>query len=153
MRAKYMTDATAAEQKPHGTENRFERVDVDQHRHNHCPANEDGNTVFQAVTPAPQPMTAPKDSQHNDARHKRGHIFESREESFDIVGICCVAITSMVIANANAASMKVSSRVIAMPRKRNPPSRGSASNSGGKPDVISCARSCICLRYYRNYQL
>jgi len=53
MRAKYMTDATAAEQKPHGTENRFERVDVDQ---------------------------------HNDARHKRGHIFESREESFDIVG-------------------------------------------------------------------
>ena len=41
--------------------------------------------------------------------------------------------------------MKVSSRVIAMPRKRNPPSRGSASNSGGKPDVISCARSSICL--------
>src|SRR5882762_7349793 len=33
-------------------------------------------------------------------------------------GICCVAITSMVIANANAASMKVSSRVIAMPRNR-----------------------------------
>jgi hypothetical protein len=90
-------------------------------------------------------MTAAKDSQHNDARHKRGHIFESREESFDIVGICCVAITSMVIANANAASMKVSSRVIAMPRKRNPPSRGSASNSRGKPDVISCARSSICL--------
>ncbi len=60
-------------------------------------------------------------------------------------GICCVAITSMVIANANAASMKVSSRVIAMPRKRNPPSRGSASKSGGKPDVISCARSFICL--------
>ncbi len=86
MRAKYMTDATAAEQKPHGTENRFERVDVDQHRHNHCPANEDGHAVLQAVTPTPQPMTAPKDSQHNDARHKRGHIFESREESFDIVG-------------------------------------------------------------------
>ena len=60
-------------------------------------------------------------------------------------GICCVAITSMVIANANAASMKVSSRVIAMPRKRNPPSRGSASKSGGKPDVISCARSFIWL--------
>ena len=47
MRAKYMTDATAAEQKPHGTENRFERVDVDQHRYNHCPANEDGNAVLQ----------------------------------------------------------------------------------------------------------
>src|SRR5207244_10829747 len=85
MRAKYMTDATAAEQKPHGTENRFERVDVDQHRYNHCPANEDGNAVLQAVTSAPQPMTAPKDSQHNDARHERGHIFESREESFDII--------------------------------------------------------------------
>ena len=60
-------------------------------------------------------------------------------------GIYCVAVTSMVIANANAASMKVSSRVIAMPRKRNPPSRGSASRSGGKPDVISCARSFIWL--------
>lgn len=31
-------------------------------------------------------MAAPKDSQHNDARHKRGHIFESSEERFDIVG-------------------------------------------------------------------
>ena len=56
-----------------------------------------------------------------------------------------MAITSMVIANANAASMNVSSRVIAMPRKRNPPSRGSASRSGGKPDAISCARSFIWL--------
>src|SRR5215468_12178461 len=60
-------------------------------------------------------------------------------------GICCVAITSMVIANANAASMKVSRRVIAMPRKRNSPSRGSASRSDGKPDAISCARSFIWL--------
>jgi hypothetical protein len=51
----------------------------------------------------------------------------------------------MVIANANAASMKVSSRVIAMPRNRNPPSRGSASKFGGKPDAISCARSFIWL--------
>jgi len=31
-------------------------------------------------------MTAPKDPQHNDARHKRGHVFESREERFDVVG-------------------------------------------------------------------
>src|SRR5262245_16739672 len=60
-------------------------------------------------------------------------------------GICCVAITSMVIANANAASMKVSRRVIAMPRKRNSPSRGSASRSDGRPDAISCARSFIWL--------
>jgi hypothetical protein len=51
----------------------------------------------------------------------------------------------MVIANANAASMNVSSRVIAMPRKRNPPNRGSASKSGGKPDAISSARSFIWL--------
>ncbi len=48
--------------------------------------------------------------------------------------------------------MNVSNRVIAMPRKRNPPSRGSASKSGGKPDVISCARSFTGWRYYRNRQ-
>src|SRR6266576_1038201 len=39
-------------------------------------------------------------------------------------GICCAAITSIVIANAKAASMKVSSRVISKPRRRNPPIRG-----------------------------
>jgi hypothetical protein len=55
----------------------------------------------------------------------------------------------MVIANANAASMKVSSRVIATPRKRNPPSRRSASNSGGKPEAMSCARSFIYLAILR----
>jgi hypothetical protein len=90
-------------------------------------------------------VTAPKDSQHNNARHKRRHIFESREESFDIVGDLLRCDTSMVIANANAASIKVSSRVIARPRNRNPLSRGSASNSRGKPDAISCARSFIWL--------
>ena len=31
-------------------------------------------------------MAAPKDSQHNDARYKRRHIFKSGEERFDIVG-------------------------------------------------------------------
>jgi hypothetical protein len=86
MRAEHVADATAAKQEPHGTENRFERVDVDQHRDNHRPANEDRHAILQAVTPAPQPMAAPKDSQHNDARHKGGHISKSREESFDIVG-------------------------------------------------------------------
>lgn len=117
MRAEHVTDSAAAHQKPHGTENRFERVDVNQHRDNHRPANEDRDAIFKVVTPAPQPMAAPKDSQHNDARHKRGHIFESSEGAISSE-IRCVAITSMVIANANAASMKVSSRVIAMPRKR-----------------------------------
>ena len=72
-------------------------------------------------------------------------FLNAASNAWTLSGICCAEMTSIEIANANAASMKVSSRVIAMPRKRNPPSRGSASNSGGKPDVISCARSCICL--------
>jgi hypothetical protein len=56
-------------------------------------------------------------------------------------GICCAAITSIVIANAKAASMKVSSRVISSPRKRNPPSRGNESRSAGTADVISASRA------------
>ena len=91
-------------------------------------------------------MLAPNNSQYNDARDKRRYIFKSSQERFDIVGNLLAAITSMVIANANAASMNVSSRVIAMPRKRNPPSRGSASKSGGKPDAISSARLFIWVR-------
>ena len=86
MRAEHVTNSPAADQKPHGTENCFERIDVDQHRDNHCPANEDRHAILQAVTPAPQPMTTPKDSQHNDASHKRGHIPKSSKERFDIVG-------------------------------------------------------------------
>lgn len=58
-------------------------------------------------------------------------------------GICCAAITSIVIAKAKAASMKVSSRVIAMPRNRNSPSRGSESKSDGKADAISYAHMFI----------
>ena len=58
-------------------------------------------------------------------------------------GIYCAAIASIVIAKANAASMKVSRRVIPMPRNRNPPSRGSESKSDGKPEAISCARTFI----------
>ena len=145
MRAEHVTDATAAKQEPHGTENRFERVDVDQHRDNHRPANEDRNAVLQAVTPAPQPMAAPKIPSTMMLATNAGTFLKAARRVSISSGICCVAITSMVIANANAASMKVSSRVIAMPRKRNPPSRGSASKSGGKPDVISCARSFIWL--------
>ena len=58
-------------------------------------------------------------------------------------GICCAAITSIVIAKAKAASIKVSNRVISIPRSRNPRSRGSVSKSDGKPDVISSARVFI----------
>ncbi len=86
MRAEHVTDSAAAKQEPHGAENRFEWIDVDQHRHNHRPANEDRHAVLQAVTPAPQPMAAPKDSQHNDARYKRRDVFKSGQERFDIVG-------------------------------------------------------------------
>ena len=47
------------------------------------------------------------------------------------------AITIMVAAKTKAASMKVSSRVISIPRNLNPRSRGSASRSAGKPEAIS----------------
>ena len=33
--------------------NDFERIDVDQHRDNHCPANENRHAILQTVTPAP----------------------------------------------------------------------------------------------------
>jgi hypothetical protein len=36
--------------------------------------------------------------------------------------------------------MKVSSRVISSPRKRNPPSRGNESRSAGTADAISASR-------------
>ena len=52
-------------------------------------------------------------------------------------GTRSAAITIMVTAKANAASMNVSSRVISMPRKRKPSSRGSASRFSGRPDAIS----------------
>ena len=58
-------------------------------------------------------------------------------------GICCAAITSIEIANANAASMKVSSRVISIPRNRNPCSRGNASRSAGSADAMSSWRGFI----------
>ena len=55
-------------------------------------------------------------------------------------GTRSAAITIMVTANANAASIKVSSRVIAIPRRRNPSSRGSASRFAGTPEAISSFR-------------
>jgi len=55
-------------------------------------------------------------------------------------GICYAAMTSILMAKANAASMKVSNRVIAMSRNRNPARRGSASKPDGRLDAISSAR-------------
>jgi hypothetical protein len=86
-----------------------------------------------------------EDSQHDDAGTNAGTFLKAAKSDWISSGICCVAITKMVIANANAASMKVSSRVIAMPRNRNPLSRGSSSRSDDKPDAISRARSFIWL--------
>ena len=63
-------------------------------------------------------------------------------------GICCAAITSIEMANAKAASMKVSSRVISIPRKRNPRSRGNESRSAGNADAMSRWRSFICRKSY-----
>ena len=62
-------------------------------------------------------------------------------------GICCAAITSIEIANANAASMKVSSRVICIPRNRNPCSRGNASRSAGSADEMSSWRLFMMLTF------
>src|SRR5262245_7882627 len=59
MRAEDVTDSAATEEKPHGTEKPLERIDVDQHRDNHRPANQDRHAILQAVTPAPQPMPSP----------------------------------------------------------------------------------------------
>ena len=63
-------------------------------------------------------------------------------------GICCAAITSIEIANANAASMNVSSRVICIPRNRNPCNRGNESRSAGTADAISSWRPFICWESY-----
>src|SRR5437899_2249188 len=71
---------------------------------------------------------------------KVGTFLKAARSAWILSGICCAAITSIEIANANAASIKVSSRVICIPRNRNPCSRGSASRSAGNVDVISSFR-------------
>jgi hypothetical protein len=53
------------------------------------------------------------------------------------------AITIMVTAKAKAASIKVSSRVIWMPRNRQPSSRGSSSRFAGNADAISSSRLLV----------
>ena len=88
-------------------------------------------------------MAPPKDAQHRDAADKGRHILERRQKRLDVIGDLFAAITSIEIANANAASIKVSSRVIAIPRNRNPRSRGNASRLSGSADAISSWRSLI----------
>jgi hypothetical protein len=89
-------------------------------------------------------MTSPEDSEHDDARDKGGHIPERAQKRIDIVrDLLRSDLTSIEMANAKAASMKVSNRVICMPRKRNPLNRGSASSSVGIADAISSSRSVI----------
>src|SRR5438132_7061629 len=63
-------------------------------------------------------------------------------------GTWFAAITSIEIANANAASIKVSSRVISIPRNRNPRNRGNASRFTGTVEAISSCRSSICRESY-----
>src|SRR5213595_3583665 len=75
---------------------------------------------------------------------KVGTFLKAARSAWMLSGICCAAITSIEIANANAASMKVSSRVISIPRKRNPPNRGNESRSAGTADAISAWRPFIC---------
>jgi len=88
-------------------------------------------------------MPSPKDSNHDDARDEGRHIFEDSQKRLDIVRDLAAAITSMVMAKAKAASMNVSKRVICMPRRRNPRSRGSASSCAGIAEAISSCRSFI----------
>ena len=71
---------------------------------------------------------------------KVGTFLNAARSAWILSGICCAAITSIEIANANAASINVSSRVISIPRNRNPRSRGNASKSAGIVDAISSSR-------------
>ena len=88
-------------------------------------------------------MAPPINPQHRDATDKGWHIFKCGQERLDIIGICWVAITSIEIANANAASINVSSRVISIPRNLNPRRRGNVSKFAGNADAISASRSVI----------
>ena len=72
---------------------------------------------------------------------KVGTFLNAASSAWMLSGICCAAITSIEMAKAKAASMNVSSRVICIPRKRNPSSRGRESSSIGNADAISSCRS------------
>src|SRR5260370_12321017 len=71
---------------------------------------------------------------------KVGTFLKAARSARMLSGICCAAITSIEMANAKAASIKVSSRVICIPRSRNPCSRGNESRSAGIADAISSFR-------------
>src|SRR4029077_19069050 len=79
---------------------------------------------------------------------KVGTFLKAARSAWILSGICCAAITSIEIANANAASIKVSSRVISIPRNRNPRNRGNESRSAGTADAISSWRPFICRESY-----
>src|SRR6266567_3108702 len=79
---------------------------------------------------------------------KVGTFLKAARSAWILSGICCAAITSIEIANANAASIKVSSRVICIPRNRNPRNRGKESRSAGTADAISSFPSVIALKSY-----
>jgi hypothetical protein len=72
---------------------------------------------------------------------KVGTFLNAARSAWILSGICCAAITSIEIANANAASINVSSRVISIPRNRNPRSLGRSSRFAGTEEAISRWRS------------
>ena len=74
---------------------------------------------------------------------KVGTFLNAASNDAILSGICCAAITNMVTAKANAASVKVSNRVICMPRSRNPRRRGNESSCAGSADATSSCRSVI----------
>ncbi len=80
-----LAHSTIAKEKPHRPENRSQRVDIDQDRGQHRPTNENRDAIFEPVTPAPRPMSAPKNSKHDDARHERGHMPEGAQQFLDII--------------------------------------------------------------------
>src|SRR6266567_2403096 len=96
-------------------------------------------------------MSAPKNSEHDDARDKGRHVFEGGQERFDIVRDALRRDHQHCDCESER-SVKVSSRVISIPRNRNPPSSGSLSKSDGKPDAISRSRSFIQLTMLLHYR-
>ena len=75
-----------AEQIPHRSENRLQRVDQDQDRNDHRPTDQNRDAIFESVTPAPQPMAPPEDSEHGDAADKSRDILEGLQERLDVIG-------------------------------------------------------------------
>ncbi|MBA3650580.1 MAG: hypothetical protein H0W66_03620 [Chthoniobacterales bacterium] len=119
----------------HGAKDGFERVNVNQNGEEHRPTDEDRDAIS-----SPYRRLQSQWPRQKMLKMKVGTFRNAANSAAMSSGICCAAMTSIVIAKANAASMNVSSRVICMPRNRNPSSRGSASRSGGSADSISSFR-------------